>query len=163
LVVEVPLREVLDSIKQIQRVTFLVAGILLVLVWCVVYLIANPLARRIEACQGLARNLQDGRYDQRLRVASQDEIGRLARGLNSLAETLEDNRRDLERAEKDRQRMEEAERLLIESRLQTLRYQINPHFLFNVINSIDALAHEAPERVHELVRQLARYLRFSLQ
>ncbi|NCO34848.1 MAG: HAMP domain-containing protein [Armatimonadetes bacterium] len=163
LVVEMPLREVLAPITAIQRVTFLVAGILLVLVWCAVYLIANPLARRIEDCQNLTRNLEAGHFDRRLPVASRDEIGSLARGLNSLAETLEQNRHDLEQAEQDRRRMEEAERLLVESRLQTLRYQINPHFLFNVVNSIDALAHEAPERVHQLVRELARYLRFSLQ
>jgi len=163
LVVEAPLQEILAPITQIQRVTFLVAGILLVLVWCAVYLIANPLARRVEACQGIARDLQGGRFDHRLSDTSDDEIGRLTRGLNALAETLEQNRRDLEKAAEDRRRMVEAERLLVESRLQTLRYQINPHFLFNVINSIDALAHEAPERVHHLVRQLARYLRFSLQ
>ncbi|MBI3923220.1 MAG: histidine kinase [Armatimonadetes bacterium] len=163
LVVELPLREVLAPIKSIQQVTFLVAVIILALVWGAVYLIANPLAARIQECQDLARDIQDGHLDRRLAITTGDEIGLLTGGLNAMAETLQQNRDDLEKAEQDHRRMEEAERLLVESRLRTLRYQINPHFLFNVINSIDALAHEAPERVHTLVRELARYLRFSLQ
>ncbi|MBO9609904.1 MAG: histidine kinase [Paenibacillaceae bacterium] len=42
-----------------------------------------------------------------------------------------------------------------------LRSQINPHFLFNALNSIAALCAEAPEEAEELTLQLSLYLRSS--
>jgi LytS/YehU family sensor histidine kinase len=43
-----------------------------------------------------------------------------------------------------------------------LRYQLNPHFLFNALNSIGALAGEAPDRVQRMVGELSGFLRYSL-
>lgn len=40
---------------------------------------------------------------------------------------------------------------------------VNSHFLFNALNSIEALSREAPARIPELVRGLAEYLRYSLR
>ena len=48
-----------------------------------------------------------------------------------------------------------------ESELRLLRAQVNPHFLFNALNSIIAEA-ERPERVIEITQVLADFLRFSL-
>jgi PAS domain S-box-containing protein len=66
-------------------------------------------------------------------------------------------------AEQEREHAREAEKLLARSQLETLRYQVNPHFLFNTLNSIDALSHEAPDRIPALLGELTDYLRFSLQ
>lgn len=64
--------------------------------------------------------------------------------------------------EKERRRAEEAQRRFVEAQLETLRYQVNPHFLFNVLNSLDALSKTDPGRIAELIRQLSRYLRSTL-
>lgn len=64
--------------------------------------------------------------------------------------------------EEERHRAQEAQRRFVEAQLETLRYQINPHFLFNVLNSLDALSKTDPGRIAELVRQLSRYLRSTL-
>lgn len=42
-----------------------------------------------------------------------------------------------------------------------LRSQINPHFLFNALNSIAALCHEEPRKAEELTLDLSRYLQSS--
>jgi two-component system, LytTR family, sensor kinase len=49
-----------------------------------------------------------------------------------------------------------------EARLRMLRYQLNPHFLFNALNSIGALAEEAPHRIQRMVGELSGFLRYSL-
>jgi two-component system LytT family sensor kinase len=49
-----------------------------------------------------------------------------------------------------------------EARLRMLRYQLNPHFLFNALNSIGALAGEAPDRIQRMVGALSGFLRYSL-
>ena len=65
-------------------------------------------------------------------------------------------------AQRERQRAETAESHLLRSQLQALRYQINPHFLFNILNAIDALSRQAPEKISGLIRELSQYLRSTL-
>lgn len=61
----------------------------------------------------------------------------------------------------------ERERLLIqknyEANLTALRSQINPHFLFNTLNTISALIHDAPDDAEEAVEKLAFIFRYTLK
>lgn len=50
-----------------------------------------------------------------------------------------------------------------EAELRALKSQVNPHFIFNALNSLRALIDENPARAREAVTQLANLLRYSLQ
>lgn len=50
-----------------------------------------------------------------------------------------------------------------ETELRALKSQVNPHFMFNSLNSVRALIDEDPSRAREAVTQLANLLRYSLQ
>ncbi len=56
-------------------------------------------------------------------------------------------------------KLEEQERLLLEARLDALQSQINPHFLFNTLNSISSLVRFDPDRARELIVKLSKLLR----
>lgn len=58
--------------------------------------------------------------------------------------------------------LREEERQLTHARIATLRSQINPHFLFNTLNSISALIRTDAEKAREMTRQLASIFRKSL-
>ena len=60
-------------------------------------------------------------------------------------------------------KLEEQTRLLVEARLDALQRQINPHFLFNTLNSIAALVRGKPELAREMVVKLANILRVLLK
>jgi two-component system, LytTR family, sensor kinase len=62
-----------------------------------------------------------------------------------------------------KQRQEDAERLLREAELSRLRQQLQPHFLFNSLNSISALAGTKPEQARHMVQQLSDFLRGTLR
>ena len=49
-----------------------------------------------------------------------------------------------------------------DAQLQMLAYQLNPHFLFNTLNSIRALINEDRHRARNMVTALSRYLRYAL-
>ena len=49
------------------------------------------------------------------------------------------------------------------AQLDLLRAQVNPHFLFNCLNSLRALITENPERASSMVTSLSDLLRYSLQ
>src|SRR5690348_11427228 len=59
--------------------------------------------------------------------------------------------------------LEEQRRLLLEARLDALQRQINPHFLFNTLNSIASLVRFRPEQARELIVRLANILRALLK
>ncbi len=61
------------------------------------------------------------------------------------------------------QQLEEQARLLMEARLDALQRQINPHFLFNTLNSIASLVRLEPELAREMVVKLANILRVLLK
>jgi two-component system LytT family sensor kinase len=60
-------------------------------------------------------------------------------------------------------KLEEQKRLLLEARLDALQRQINPHFLFNTLNSITALVRSQPELAREMTVKLANILRALLK
>ncbi len=51
---------------------------------------------------------------------------------------------------------------LVQARLQALRMQLNPHFLFNTLNTVLALVHENPEAAERMLIRLSQLLRRTL-
>ncbi len=60
-------------------------------------------------------------------------------------------------------KLEEQKRLLLEARFDALQRQINPHFLFNTLNSIASLVRFRPEMAREMIVRLANILRVLLK
>ncbi len=52
--------------------------------------------------------------------------------------------------------------LVHQAELKSLKFQINPHFIFNSLNSINSLTQTAPEKAGEMTVKLADYLRYTL-
>ena len=53
--------------------------------------------------------------------------------------------------------------MLLEARMDALQRQINPHFLFNTLNSITSLVRSKPELAREMIVKLANILRVLLK
>ncbi|MGV6806732.1 MAG: sensor histidine kinase [bacterium] len=68
-------------------------------------------------------------------------------------------------AEQQRERLKrsEAESQAREAQLRLLRYQLNPHFLFNTLNSMSSLVSSGQNgRAQQMINQLSHFLRYSL-
>ena len=55
------------------------------------------------------------------------------------------------------------ETIIKELELKTIKSQINPHFIFNALNSIRALVDEDPKRARQAITELSNILRSSIQ
>jgi two-component system LytT family sensor kinase len=64
---------------------------------------------------------------------------------------------------RNEKKLEEQERLLVEARLAALTSQINPHFLFNTLNSVSSLIRTDPGQARVMVVQLSKVLRRLLR
>jgi two-component system, LytTR family, sensor kinase len=56
-------------------------------------------------------------------------------------------------------KLEEQEKLLLNARMEALQNQINPHFLFNTLNSVSSLVRFDPDTARDLIIKLATILR----
>jgi len=64
---------------------------------------------------------------------------------------------------RNEKKLEEQQRLLVEARLQALTRQINPHFLFNTLNSVSSLIRTNPDQARVMVVRLSKVLRRLLR
>lgn len=64
--------------------------------------------------------------------------------------------------QKERENALAAAALANKAQLEMLRYQLNPHFLFNALNSIRASVDEDAARAKQMITQLSEFLRYSL-
>ncbi|WP_462318568.1 sensor histidine kinase [Marinilabilia sp.] len=60
-------------------------------------------------------------------------------------------------------REEQLKKMVKEAELKALKAQLNPHFLFNSLNSISSLTISKPEAAREMLTQLSDFLRYSLR
>jgi two-component system LytT family sensor kinase len=64
---------------------------------------------------------------------------------------------------RNEKKLEEQNRLLMQARLDALSKQINPHFLFNTLNSVSSLIRTDPAQARAVVYRLSNILRRLLR
>ena len=125
----------------------------------------------VQQMIGASRNISQGSYDTPdVPVPRQDEMGQLADAFNRMKHSMAEQvntlreKNEIER-ELHRQKTEalEMQNRMERSRLQQLRSQIDPHFLFNTLNVIlQTAGTEKAYRTQALITALAHLLRYSL-
>jgi signal transduction histidine kinase len=86
--------------------------------------------------------------------------------LSSLAETysfLLDNLRLREERTRRERRVQDLRLEAEQSELRALRAQVNPHFMFNALNTIAGLIPRRPDRAERTIEQLAEVFRYTLR
>ena len=133
-----------------------VLGLLLLL-----HTIIRPVTKLSDAADAISRGVYDA---PPLDDSSGDEIGRTAHSFNLMQSQIKKTIRAIEREaemEKENARIQKA---LQDSRYAELQSQIDPHFLFNTLNTIAALASEEGAPIAEdLIGRLAKIFRYSLE
>ena len=130
--------------------------------------ILKPLTNLGRAADEIGRGCYDA---PPLAVHGNDEIGRTARSFNLMQTEIRKTIHALERqAEMEKSLLEkeveaaQMQRRLQERRFAQLQSQINPHFLFNTLNTIAALAREESAPLsEELILRLSSFFRYSLE
>ncbi len=64
---------------------------------------------------------------------------------------------------KARNEKEHLDHLFIQSRIRSLETQLNPHFLFNALNSLAELIHQDPRKAEETVLKISSFLRNTMR
>lgn len=86
---------------------------------------SGRLGKPIRALSDAARQISDGNLDIRIPAERDDEIGMLSRVFNQMAQSLELQMRDLKLAEREK----------ADLKMSILMGQMNPHFIYNTLDS----------------------------
>jgi sensor histidine kinase YesM len=127
--------------------------------------ITRPLMTFVNFMDGITRT---GQLQQRFQHDTPNfEVDVLARSFESMARSLADSQAETARYHDELRRKEFNEeklrRLATRSRLDALISQINPHFLFNALNTVGVLIDENPEEARRLTVKLANIFRQTLR
>ncbi len=106
-----------------------------------------------------------------LYVENKDEIGELVAVFNKMKKamigyihTLEEKNRIAELLHKEELEKVEMEKTLEQARLEILKHQVNPHFLFNTLNMISSMARlEDAEITDKMTVSLGNLFRYNLR
>ena len=160
LVSDIPLKVIKGKTGTISGITILIA---LFSIFCSILLsmlLSNSLSRKLNYLFSAMRHTKNEKDEELLRevIVSDhfnynDEIGQLIKTYNMMV-----NRIRMLIDEVYQTRLQESE-----SRFKLLQAQINPHFLYNILESIKStVAGQQPEKAIELILSLSQFYRIAL-
>lgn len=134
---------------QLLVLSILIAGIALTMTTYTYLSISSPIQHMIETCQ----NISDGNLDVRIQDKGNDELAYLSDNIDSMVTEIQ---LLLEQRQESDARKRELE-------LKMLQYQINPHFLFNTLNTLMLVAQMNQDKVvADGIRSLSELLKNTL-
>ncbi|WHY68412.1 sensor histidine kinase [Neobacillus sp. SuZ13] len=157
----VPYRDVTGGIIQIGRTIASTILISLIIAYLIGFGFATSIIRPIRRLQQYMKEVEIGNLNFRVRVESNDEIGQLTTGFNNTVEKLSNLLEEVYVS-----KLREAEMLLKqkEIELKMLQSQMNPHFLYNSLETIRGMALEQnQENIADMSSALGTLLRYNLK
>ncbi len=122
--------------------------------------ITRPVLKLTQAAKELSR----GRFDLRVEVTSNDEISFLARMFDRMRININNLILEIREKAQLEQELQQSRLILQESQLRSLQSQINPHFLFNTLDTLSKKAYlEGSEETSDLLVNVAGLLRYNLK
>jgi two-component system, sensor histidine kinase YesM len=149
----VPEEDLKSNARSLIRYTLLVSIAALLSAFLLSGLLAAMLTKPIRHLAAVMKKVQRGEFKERANVTTRDEIGLLTEGFNAMVAELD---RLVHQVYEGQLREKEAQ-------LSTLESQINPHFIYNTLESINVKALEWGNiELSEAVVSLGRLLRYTV-
>lgn len=149
-----PKAEILSEVNYLRKVSFFVvfAGILIAFI--LGFILSKPLVGSIHRLKEAMVDVEQGNFSHRVSINTEDEIGELGKGFNVMMSEIE---RLVSEVYKTSLREKDAE-------LRALQSQMNPHFLYNTLESINMLAiTKGNLDVSDMVSSLGKLLRYTIE
>jgi len=137
-----------------------IAFIVIIIVIFFTWLFLRSTSSNIKKIVGSLQSASNGELDQEIKIDSKDEFAIIASNVNTMYSRMQDLIEKRRVAEEKRQ---EDKFKLLEARYNALLVQINPHFLYNVLESINGIAKlNGDNEVSNLILRLAKLFRSNV-
>lgn len=148
-----PLQEIIADAIEIRLLILASVGLSAVFAISLYLSLTQRIIRPLQLLKTKMRKAADGYLEAKIKTSGRDEIADLSNSFNTMLDNikllLEKNKREQEQVKK--------------AELRTLQSQINPHFLYNTLDSIIWMAEAGKnDKVITLVTAMSRFFRISL-
>jgi two-component system sensor histidine kinase YesM len=149
----IPVNDLRKNAQALIGYTSLISAIALIIAYLLSFMGARNLIQPIKYLQLKMKNIQIGLLGERVEIRFKDEIGDLMNGFNSMAI-------EIERLIKENLETSLRER---EAELSALQSQMNPHFLYNTLETINMMALERSHlEISGVVSSLGKLIRYTV-
>ena len=149
----ISMNRITKDTRSLQTQMMRMAAVFVVLSVALSSLMARVLTAPITKLLGAFQRAEGGDMSVRVQIKSRDELGKLGEGFNLMMEKLAQGFRLQLESQKKKSDME----------LQVLQAQVNPHFLYNALDSIKWLAMlQSVNNIAQMTTALISLLRYNL-
>lgn len=138
-----------------------VISISLIVALILIYWFSTLLSKRMLRLSKHISKVATGNLDIALEIDGKDEIGQLSRQFNSMVASINGLLIEVEESNQQKAQLLSKQN---EIKFKMMASQINPHFLFNALESIRMKAHLKGEKeISDVVRMLGKMMRKNLE
>ena len=142
-----------DQIRRFMVVCSVLIGVLIIVVAVSAVMIVSGIIQPISQLNQATEKIAQGDFNARAQADSEDEVAELAVSFNKMAGSMQSL---IDKVKEDERKMRKAD-------LRLLQEQIQPHFLYNTLDTIYMLARiNGEETTMKMIQALSKYLRLSL-
>lgn len=157
-------QELIKQSGELEKLGLWLLGLITTIVLLVAYRFSLSITRPVHELTRAANEVAKGNFQTPIHITSNDEIAFLAKTFDKMRENVNDLFEETQEKARLENELQESQLLLKESQLKSLQNQINPHFLFNTLNTLSKKAYlDGAEETSDLLVSVAGLLRYSLK
>ncbi|WP_282020081.1 sensor histidine kinase [Planomicrobium okeanokoites] len=157
-------RDIIRQSEDLDTMGILLLSLTSILLLLFTYLFSLSITKPVHQLTKAANELAKGRFDQPIRVDSNDEISFLAKTFDHMRVNINKLILEIQQKAQVESELQESKLLLQQSQMRHLQSQINPHFLFNTLNTLSKKAYlDGAEETSDLLVSVAGLLRYNLK
>ena len=159
--------ELLDNVRRLRNLIIILTPVFIGISWVVAALLSRQMTSSLERLSVQMNRMRQGEMDARYYYPYKDEIGSLAKTFNYMADEIELSMKKQEEyialLQEEKEFAEQMQRQKRKAELRALQAQINPHFLYNTLNTITWMASDVgADEIRVLSNSLGKFFRIAL-
>ena len=159
--------ELLDNVRRLRDLIMILTPVFIGISWLVAALLSRQMTSSLERLSVQMNRMRQGEMDARYYYPYKDEIGSLAKTFNYMADEVELSMKKQEEyialLQEEKEFAEQMQRQKRKAELRALQAQINPHFLYNTLNTITWMASDVgADEIRVLSNSLGKFFRIAL-